>query len=506
MRKPMEFCRYLYLYKNENRFLKNEFYLWIFQDIMTLKIIANVIPHNGKLLIGINNDLVVKLTKDMEYFKNITMGHTIVMGRGTWDSIGNRVLPGRKSIILTNNPNLKSKHEAVSMMTLEKFLELQTNNRESVYFVIGGGKIFNILLQNAFTLPRELYITETTVPQGYIQGLSKDFSYIEYIPKCYRITSVSEKYMEGDCTFRFIKYRYETRNSSNEQEYLKLLSNVSNGEERPDRTGVGTVSRFGKQMRFDISESIPLLTTKRVPWKTCIKELLWFLRGDTDSKLLEDQGIKIWKGNTSREFLDSRGLSYKEGVLGACYGYQWRFYGAEYKEEYADTSKAKPSDGIDQIMQVIETLKTDPSSRRMIVNTWNPTFLDKMVLPPCHFCFQFYASGKSLKELSCHIILRSNDLFLGAPFNIFEYAVLTCIIAKKCGMTPKELVYTISDAHIYKNHLEQVQEQLHRVVRSEPVLILDDSIKTKDFSEMSIDDFEIVGYFPDKVIKGEMAI
>jgi thymidylate synthase len=296
-----------------------------------------------------------------------------------------------------------------------------------------------------------------------------------------------------------------------EQVYLDLLKDVQvNGKCRRDRTKTGTLSVFGRQTTMDISKSIPLVTTKRVPWKACIEELLWFLRGDTDSKILEDKGVNIWKGNTSREFIDSTGLNYREGILGTGYGWNWRFYGAKYSQEFADTSTidTRLIGGVDQIQNIIHLLKTDPFSRRIVLTAWNPTDIDRCVLPPCHYTCTFYVEEDTngQKHLSCHYIMRSNDLFLGAPWNIFSYAVLTYLLALKCDMKPKSLVYSCSDVHIYNNHLPQVTEQLLREPRASPKLLIRPAVKKMRFSDIHVDDFDVVGYFPDKAIHADMAI
>jgi thymidylate synthase len=267
---------------------------------------------------------------------------------------------------------------------------------------------------------------------------------------------------------------------------------------------------FGHQISFDISQSIPLFTTKRVPWKSCIEELLWFMRGDTDAKILQHKGVHIWDGNTSREFLDSRGLQhYDAGILGAGYGWQWRFFGANYSQAFADTSEIDRSKigGFDQLAYVENELRTNPFSRRIMMSYWNPTDFDKTSLLPCHFTCQFYVTERyGERYLSCHFVMRSNDLFLGNPFNIFSYAVLTYILAMRCDMKPDRLVYSVGDAHIYKNHLEQVAEQLHRSPRPFPKLRLNSEVRTKSIDNITVDDFDIVGYFPHPSIRAPMAI
>jgi thymidylate synthase len=241
-----------------------------------------------------------------------------------------------------------------------------------------------------------------------------------------------------------------------------------------------------------------------------VEELLWFCRGDTDAKILQKKGIKIWDGNTSREFLDNRGLyHYDEGILGAGYGWQIRFQGAKYSQNFADTSKCDTSliGGFDQLAYIENLLKTDPFSRRIMMCYWNPSDFDKTALLPCHYSIQFYVTEeKGERYLSSHFIMRSNDVFLGNPVNISSYSVLTYILALKCNMKPKELVYSCSDTHIYRNHITQVKEQLSRTCMPFPKLKLDDSIKNKDWPDITINDFELIGYFSHPSIKAPMAI
>lgn len=289
---------------------------------------------------------------------------------------------------------------------------------------------------------------------------------------------------------------------SEEIKYINLLENIlKNGESRTDRTNVGTISIFGEQIKFDISKSCPILTTKRIPWKSCIEELLWFLRGSTNSKELESKNVNIWKGNSSRQFLDNRGLFHlDEGDIGPGYGFQWRHFNGEYtnmNENYYGV-------GYDQVESIIDDLKNNPYSRRIILSAWNPSSLKEMALPPCHCFAQFYVSNGGL---SCHMYQRSVDAFLGFPWNIMSYTVLTYILAKKCNLEPKNLIISTGDTHIYNNHIKEVKEQIARSINSNfPVLELSDRIKDKDFAEMSIDDFILHDYNPQPSIKAEMAI
>ncbi len=262
--------------------------------------------------------------------------------------------------------------------------------------------------------------------------------------------------------------------------YLDLLKHVlENGEKRKDRTGVGTISFFGTQMRIDISQSFPLLTTKKVHFKSLAYELLWFLKGDTNIKYLQDNNVRIWN-----EWAD------ENGNLGPVYGAQWRHW------------KCVDGRTIDQIKNVIEGIKNDPFGRRHIVSAWNVGEIDKMALPPCHSFFQFYVTSN--KYLNCQLYQRSGDLFLGVPFNIASYALLTYMVAQVCDLKPGTFVHTLGDAHIYQNHLEQVHTQLQREPKSLPTLKLDPSIKNID--DFTFESFTVENYDPYPTIKAQVAV
>ncbi len=263
------------------------------------------------------------------------------------------------------------------------------------------------------------------------------------------------------------------------QQYLDLLRHVlEHGTKKSDRTGTGTVSVFGHQMRFDLSQGFPLLTTKKVHLKSIVHELLWFLKGETNIKYLKDNGVSIWD-----EWADAN------GDLGPIYGYQWRSW------------PARDGQSIDQISEVLQTLKTNPDSRRIIVSAWNVGELPYMKLPPCHAFFQFYvADGK----LSCQLYQRSADIFLGVPFNIASYALLTLMIAQVTGLKPGDFVHTLGDAHIYLNHMEQVNLQLGRDTRALPTMNLNPAVT--DLFDFKFEDFTLEGYDPHPGIKAPVAV
>ncbi|MDX9771931.1 MAG: thymidylate synthase [Bacteroidales bacterium] len=263
------------------------------------------------------------------------------------------------------------------------------------------------------------------------------------------------------------------------KQYLDLLSHVmEHGVEKRDRTGTGTISTFGYQMRFDISERFPLMTTKKLHLKSIIHELLWFISGSTNVRYLQEKGVRIWN-----EWADA------DGNLGPIYGYQWRSWPA--------------ADGktIDQISTVISSLRNNPDSRRHIISAWNVGEIEKMALPPCHILFQFYVAGD---RLSCQLYQRSADIFLGVPFNIASYALLTMMMAQVTGYKPGEFIHTLGDAHIYLNHTEQVRLQLTREPRNLPVMTLNGGVK--DISSFSYEDFTLSEYDPYPAIKGEISV
>jgi thymidylate synthase len=289
-----------------------------------------------------------------------------------------------------------------------------------------------------------------------------------------------------------------------EQQYLDLLQHIiDNGTWEEGRNGrVKTV--FGWMMRFSLADGrIPILTTKKTAWKTCLKELLWFIRGDMDNRLLKEQGVHIWDANGSREFLDSRGLHhYEVDELGIPYGYQWRHFNAPYVPRAQRPDGWTPEGGVDQLQQIIDALK-DPKerfSRRLVMTAWNPCQLDQMVLPPCHVLCQFNVQDGN--KLSCAMYQRSNDESCGTPFNIASYSLLTHLLAKHCGLEAHEFVYLKGNCHIYEEHIEGIKTQLQRTPYPFPTV----SIKQvrENINDYTVDDFVINNYQHHEQIKFQM--
>ena len=263
------------------------------------------------------------------------------------------------------------------------------------------------------------------------------------------------------------------------QQYLKLLDHILvNGTKKGDRTGTGTISTFGYQMRFDLSEGFPVLTTKKLHLRSIIHELLWFLKGETNIKYLKENGVRIWD-----DWAD------ENGNLGPVYGYQWRSW------------PNPDGTSVDQISKVVESIKTNPNSRRHMVSAWNPSFVDDMALPPCHTMFQFYvADGK----LSCQLYQRSADTFLGVPFNIASYALLNLMMAQVCGLEPGEFIHTFGDVHLYNDHLDQARLQLTRTPGKLPTMKINPEVK--NLFDFKFEDFELVDYQPQAHIKARVSV
>ena len=279
------------------------------------------------------------------------------------------------------------------------------------------------------------------------------------------------------------------------KQYLDLLQDIKiNGTEKGDRTGTGTLSHFGAQLRFDLADGFPLLTTKKVHFKSIVYELFWFLSGSTHVDYLQQNNVRIWNEWATAD--QTARFNRPAGDLGPIYGHQWRNYGATKRED-----GSYDNDGVDQITEVIEQIKTNPNSRRLIVSGWNPKEADQVALPPCHTLFQFFVADN---KLSCQLYQRSADLFLGVPFNIASYALLTHMVAQVCGLEVGEFVWTGGDCHIYQNHREQVELQLTRSLYELPTLTLNPDIK--DIFAFTFDDISVEGYESHPAIKAKVAV
>lgn len=496
-----------------------------------------IVATDNKGGIGKDGCLPWHIPEELKYFQKITDGHVVVMGRNTYFSIPekHRPLSNRLNLVLTNDEELlKNNHDKsnlkffnmnnyngvldktvnitdfedrIKLITLYSFVKNNNTYCNKEIFIIGGEKVYDLY----FNLLNNIKYNELQLNYIYLTYINKDYKCDTFFPKLtenFDLLETSElKYNKKENVhYRFLKYQKNIfYNNTYEKKYLDIAKNIlDNGNYREDRTNTGIYSIFGTQMRFNITECIPILTTKRVPFKTCVNELLWFLNGDTNNKNLQKDKVHIWDGNSSREFLDNIGLNHlEEGDCGACYGFQWRHFGAKYVDCNTDYN----GKGFDQVEYVLNLLKNDPFSRRIFLSAWNSADLDKTCLPPCHVSIQFFVEEKNgMKYLSGHMYQRSADWFLGEPFNILSYTVLIYLFAKMCDMIPNELIISTGDTHIYSNHIDQIKEQISRSYLTKPKLWINPDVKNKKIEDITIDDFDLIGYFCHPTIKGKMAV
>lgn len=496
---------------------------------MTARTISVIVATTQKGGIGKDGGLPWKLPEDMAHFKKITTSaptgksNAVIMGRKTWESIPDKFkpLPGRINVVLSRKvaePSFASPYPAdvlTASSVVNALDQLAERDDVSEVFAIGGESVY----KEALDLPTCVRIFTTRIAKD----IECDAFFPAFDADLFKVSYVSKSTSKDGLPYDFLVYERndeseDSKSSSvlapstamaalggagqflhEEYQYLNLIKHISeNGVYMGDRTGVGTVSVFGTQMRFDLRKSFPLLTTKRVFWRGLMEELLWFIKGDTNANHLSDQGIKIWDGNGSREFLDKRGLSHREqGDLGPVYGFQWRHFGAKYVDMHTDYT----GQGVDQLADCIKKIKEDPTDRRILLSAWNPADLSLMALPPCHMFCQFYVANG---ELSCLMYQRSADIGLGVPFNIASYALLTCMMAQVCGLKPGEFIHSMGNTHVYKNHIEPLKTQLERTPRPFPTLHINPDVK--DIDSFKASDFELTGYNPHGKIAMEMAV
>ncbi|XWS40057.1 hypothetical protein CRYUN_Cryun18bG0108000 [Craigia yunnanensis] len=456
--------------------------------------------------IGKDGKLPWKLPSDLKFFKDVTLTtsdsgkkNAVIMGRKTWESIPlqNRPLPGRLNVVLTRSGSfdIATAENVVICGSMTSALELLAAppyflSIEKV-FVIGGGQIFRESLDAAGCDAIHITEIETSIEcdtfmpaidSSVFQPWYSSFPVVENnIRFCFttyvRVRTSAVELLSQNCDHVFDNKpdtgKFEVKKFSflpkmifekhEEYLYLKMVQDIiSDGNLKDDRTGTGTLSKFGCQMRFNLRKTFPLLTTKKVFWRGVVEELLWFISGSTNAKVLQEKGIHIWDGNASRDFLDSIGLTDREeGDLGPVYGFQWRHFGARYTDMHADYT----CQGFDQLLDVINKIKNNPNDRRIILSAWNPSDLKLMALPPCHMFAQFYVANG---ELSCQMYQRSADMGLGVPFNIASYSLLTCMIAHVCDLVPGDFIHVLGDTHVYSTHVRPLQEQLQKLPKPFP--------------------------------------
>lgn len=449
-----------------------------------------IAAHDEEYGIGKDNSIPWYCEDDMTFFRKVTKNGVLIMGRKTWDSLSLKSRNslskyGRECIVISSTP--VEDCETVSSYTEAKELALFKVDEHRIFF-IGGSQVYADAIEDPDV--RTMYITE-------IEGGHDCDVFFPYFDASK--WKVRYKLKLGE----YSKMTHYTREHEEEQ-YLELLTKiVRSGAHLQDRTKTGILSVFGAQMKFDCSEKFPLLTTKKTFFKGIVEELLWFMKGETDSKKLEQVGVNIWKGNTSREYLDAHGFSNRrEGDIGPGYGHQWRHWNAKYTNPEEDYTNR----GVDQLKNCIESIKkelaTGNHDRRNLMLAWNPEQVGEMSLPPCHILVQFYLESDNL---SLHMYQRSADMFLGVPFNIASYALLLKIVAKLTNTYPKELTMSFGDAHVYSNHIDAVYEQLGNEPYPFPTVELDIT-PDMDIKDIQSGMIKLVDYQHHKAIRAPMAI
>lgn len=501
---------------------------------ITMKTFNENEAFNNLLSENILKSSIGNLKETLNSFTNpsdnlITKKNIVVMGRQTWESIPQkfRPLPERINIVLSRNTNFIENNPTKENLfytktSIEDFFDLAEklieNKTADKIFVIGGAQIYKEFLEK---FPENLNLIFQTLIQKEFES-DKFFDMpTDLVPLFVSKTFIEDSEPDANFDFRIylnpkqsqLKNSKLNLNLSNlidpyylnihpqheEMQYLNAIRDIlRTGTHKSDRTGTGTISKFGLTMKFDCSKSFPLLTTKDTFWRGIVEELIWFINGDTNAKHLQEKKVRIWDGNCSREFLDKLGLTEREeGDLGPVYGFQWRHAGAEYKTMHDNYE----NQGVDQLINCINDIKNNPDSRRIIMSAWNPKDLNLMALPPCHVLSQFYVENG---KLSLQMYQRSADMGLGVPFNIASYACLLNMVAQVTDLKVGNFIHIIGDAHVYKNHVEALEKQLQRVPRAFPILRINKDVKKIDGFKFS--DFTLVNYQPYPKIQMTMAV
>ena len=479
---------------------------------MKLNIICSVANDS---IIGVNNDLYVKIKDDLKYFQKITSENyyknkqnVLIMGYNTFKSIGKPLKDRINIVISKNHADELNKKDIIHFDDLNTCFQHLDSNEYGKIFIIGGASIYNKVFKDYFPIIDTIHytnvLTEGLENYQYAESISKNVSrckipvykwcaekkivLLDFTEKCSKglyYNFMTEMYEEKELNYTFNVFQNVYFSNNEELQYINLLKNILNKKNLKETRNANVFSEFGVRMEFDLRNGFPILTTKRVPWKTVLRELLWFISGSTDNQALKDRSVHIWNANASREFLDSRGLDYEEDDLGPVYGFQWRHFGTYYVDNKTDyTGK-----GTDQLKYIIDEIKNNPASRRLILNSWNAADIDKMALPPCHVMVQFNIDKEFI---DCQLYQRSGDMFLGVPFNITSYAFLLSIIGHITGYKPRKLIHIIGDAHIYEQHVEAVNQQIMRTPNRFPYLTINEDLNNIDTIKEEY--FTIVNY------------
>jgi thymidylate synthase len=449
--------------------------------------------------IGIENGLPWKIPEDLDFFKEVTLNNTVIMGRKTWESLPfslpNKFLKKRLNIVITRNPEKYSEYINNNLIFVESLEKALTKTQNEIY-IIGGEEIYREAIKKRNC--ERLILTQV--------GTMTDIKYDTFFPdyeKDYKLIK-DEKPHAGKNLLWFRTYwEYKSVNSM-EEKYLEGMENIISKNLGENRTGIDTWSQFGLNFHFDLRNNIlPLQTTKKMWLKGIFEEFKWIISGRTNALKLADKGVKIWLDNTSRQFLDSRGLqNYEVGDIGPTYGFNMRHYGAEYKGMNHDYT----GEGVDQFENAVYMLKTNPTSRRIIIDLWNPSVIHQTALPPCMFCYTFHYD-KIKNELNLHVNQRSSDFFLARNWNdVFASLLLICV-SKLVGMNPGDLFVSITNSHIYETHLPQVLTQLERKAKPFPKLYIKKEFSDiLDIFELEYKDLKLENYDPYPAIKADMIV
>lgn len=448
--------------------------------------ITAITPNQG---IGFQNRIPWNCPNDLKYFKRFTTGHYVIMGRKTYESIG-KPLPQRVNLVVGKGNN----DGVINIRSIEEGITFAKRSGARILWVIGGASIYDYFLKHFVIDGFVLTSTPEYKCDTFIKTDIKKYLHSYNYSRVFQ-----EKKLEEEFTLNvYAMTKYKTV----DDDYIDLMRRILEcGEVRETRNGL-TLSVFSEKISVDLTQGFPLLTTKKVFFNGVVKELLWFLKGETDSKKLEKEGVNIWKGNTTKEFLSQNGLPYEEGIGGPIYGYQWRHFGQKY--DYEIGGKRHFTEGVekgfDQIQFIIDEIKANPNSRRLFFSGWNPNQLNQMCLPPCHVSYQFYVQRG---RLSCQMYQRSADVFLGLPFNIASTALLVHLIAKSTDLLVGNVHICIGDAHLYKEHLNAVNEQLSRI-DSKYILPELEIAEKKDISSYNAEDIILKNYESHPAIKAKM--
>jgi dihydrofolate reductase/thymidylate synthase len=465
-----------------------------------------IIACNNLNGIGLNGKLPWYCREDLLLFREKTMNSILILGRKTADLIPK--LQDRIIFVISKNKKPNYPY-AVFKSVEEAYQKARTQYPEKKIFIAGGGEIYKYVMTFIPYMIDSIHVSHINnniICDTYFNindYISKNWNLSEEI---HREGFVYQLWSRNNLTGVFygrewtITERTPFNPASEETQYLNLLKEiVSSGDERKTRNGI-TKSLFGKNLKFDLRKGFPLLTTKKMFLRGIVEELLFFIRGETNSKKLEEKGVNIWRGNTSREFLDNNGFKDRnEGLLGPLYGFQWRFFGSGYNE----TTGTPLSYGYDQLQYVIDTIRNDPTSRRIVMTDYNPCQASQGVLYPCHsLIIQFYVYENFL-DMTCYN--RSQDVFLGTPFNIASSALLLTLISKVTGLTPRFLHLNLGDVHIYKLHENAVDTQIIREPYSFPQLVIKKDVRCiRDIEQLTSNDICVENYLCHAVIKAEM--